>query len=292
MSSFAAHLAAARARREQPAPVAEVSRTIRISSDMPSGELWSSRFPWVREGDWGRAATVQLASGAIRQGYLVPPDFERPDGWDTCLVYEGVEVVVEAFDKHGTLWFDRESRKIPQPSDRGSGGLDWHRGADGPLVHKVWTPEQYERETLRRAVLSLREQLAQVIERTCSGWVLVCGGRTYSDREAVLAAMAVLAERVTIEGVRHGAARGADQLAEQWAQQRGIETDPCPADWESQGRGAGPARNAEMLRRQPRPVVVVAFPGGAGTRDMVKQAGAVRVPVWRVVWTPPVRRRG
>lgn len=96
MTSFAAHLAAARARREQPAPVAEVVLA-RVSTEPPTGELWSSRFTWVRDlrAPWGRRATVQEADGALRFGYLVPPDFEAPDEWDLCLVYEGREVYTE-----------------------------------------------------------------------------------------------------------------------------------------------------------------------------------------------------
>ncbi len=114
------------------------------------------------------------------------------------------------------------------------------------------------------------------------GWVLVCGGRHYADRLRVFATLDRLAQRMELFGVRHGAASGADALAGEWAQARGVPEDRCPADWARYGRAAGPRRNAEMLARAPRVVCVVALPGGSGTRDMVARATEAGLPVWRV----------
>ena len=47
-------------------------------------------------------------------------------------------------------------------------------------------------------------------------------------------------------------------------------------------RGAGPERNARMLA-EGRPDLVVAFPGGTGTADMVRRAKAAGVRVVEVV---------
>lgn len=117
------------------------------------------------------------------------------------------------------------------------------------------------------------------------GWAVVCGGRTYDDRATLFAALDRLAGRMELSGIRHGAATGADTLAGEWARLRGVPEDPCPADW-SQGRKAGPQRNAEMLAKAPRPVCVVALPGGKGTASMVALAAEAGLYVWRVRGAP------
>ena len=127
------------------------------------------------------------------------------------------------------------------------------------------------------------------------GVVLVCGGRMYgrtlkhttperrrvakAEREALVKALNSLDERMVIEAVRHGDAKGADVLSGKWARAMGIEEQACPADWNTHGRAAGPIRNAAMLEAGG-VEVVMAFPGNKGTADMVRQArafGGVRV---------------
>jgi hypothetical protein len=68
-----------------------------------------------------------------------------------------------------------------------------------------------------------------------------------------------------------GCAHGADTLGIEWAEARGIEVARFPADWNVHGRAAGPIRNQQMLD-EGRPNLVVAFPGGRGTADMVRKA--------------------
>lgn len=109
--------------------------------------------------------------------------------------------------------------------------------------------------------------------------LLVCGGRDYSDERSAFMALDKVLARRRVSLVIHGAYRGADTLADAWAKARGIERKPCPADWQRHGPKAGPLRNAHMLTQQPDGVV--ALPGGAGTEDMVMQALAAGLPVWR-----------
>lgn len=108
--------------------------------------------------------------------------------------------------------------------------------------------------------------------------VIVCGGRDYSDAAKVSEVLSGL------DGIRHlwhGNARGADSLAHEWGiGQPGVSVHPVPADWKKHGRRAGPIRNQKMLGQQPD--LVVAFPGGRGTADMVKRARAAGVPVMEV----------
>lgn len=103
--------------------------------------------------------------------------------------------------------------------------------------------------------------------------VLVCGGRDFTDRVKVFRTLDALCPQPTL--IIHGAARGADRLASQWAASRGVAQLSMPADWDRYGRSAGYRRNAEMLSIG-QPHLVVAFPGGPGTRmmsDIARKAG-------------------
>ncbi len=79
-----------------------------------------------------------------------------------------------------------------------------------------------------------------------------------------------------------GGARGADRLAEDWAVTRWCPLEVYPADWETHGKSAGYIRNKEMLEKG-RPDIVVAFPGGKGTFNMVNIAKKAGVEVIEVV---------
>lgn len=116
--------------------------------------------------------------------------------------------------------------------------------------------------------------------------IIVCGGREISNMAAVAAGLDVLHAVRPISLLAHGGApepderrapRGADALAQRWALARGVASWAFPADW-SQGRSAGPRRNAIMLS-EVLPDLVLAFPGGRGTADMVARARRVGVEV-------------
>lgn len=68
----------------------------------------------------------------------------------------------------------------------------------------------------------------------------------------------------------HGDARGADRLAARWAVQNGVPVKAFPANWRAHGLAAGPMRNEQMLV-EGMPQLVIAFPGGRGTADMVRR---------------------
>jgi len=101
--------------------------------------------------------------------------------------------------------------------------------------------------------------------------VLVCGGRDFRDVDGLTEALNKFHKEQPVSLLIHGAARGADGLAGLWANLRGIACRPYPADWSAHGRAAGPIRNKQMLDDGD-PDVVIAFPGGAGTRNMADQA--------------------
>jgi hypothetical protein len=108
--------------------------------------------------------------------------------------------------------------------------------------------------------------------------VLICGGRDYRDSATIARVLDELysaPEGVT--AIVHGDAPGADTEADWWAHRRGVQRVKYPAPWE-RGRHAGPQRNEFMLRHA-KPDLVVAFPGGFGTHDMVSRARKAGVRV-------------
>ncbi len=116
--------------------------------------------------------------------------------------------------------------------------------------------------------------------------ILCCGGRAYADYDHVHDTLnAITVEFVPAElHIVHGGAPGADSLCGKWAERYGIKVTVYPAHWRS-GPSAGPRRNARMLAES-RPDLVVAFPGGRGTRDMVLKARAAKVVVFSVGAAP------
>lgn len=117
--------------------------------------------------------------------------------------------------------------------------------------------------------------------------VIVCGGRDYSDQAAAYDALDAFHAHTSIHLLVHGAARGADTIAEQWADCRGVLTERVHADWETHGKSAGPIRNMAMLKGLLRSggesFAVLAFPGGRGTDHMVSIAVGHKVATYRAI---------
>lgn len=110
--------------------------------------------------------------------------------------------------------------------------------------------------------------------------VLVCGGRDFTHYEDVGRVLDRLNADRPIRMVIHGNARGADSCASVWAirqRRKGVFNVPVPAQWSKFGKAAGPKRNQKMLGMKPD--LVIAFPGGRGTADMVRRATAAGVEV-------------
>ncbi|MEN9316081.1 MAG: hypothetical protein RIS35_2474 [Pseudomonadota bacterium] len=101
--------------------------------------------------------------------------------------------------------------------------------------------------------------------------VIVCGGRLFSNRAAVFTYLDRLHALRPITEIAEGGALGADRLGRAWARQHGVPVRTFAAQWIEHGRSAGAVRNAKMLDEF-EPDLVVAFPGGKGTEDMVTQA--------------------
>jgi YspA, cpYpsA-related SLOG family len=108
--------------------------------------------------------------------------------------------------------------------------------------------------------------------------VLVCGGRDFEDWSLLSAEMTRVQGEHKIEAIIHGGARGADAMAGEFANTNNIREMMFEADWEKHGRKAGPMRNQQMID-EGKPDLVVAFPGGRGTADMVRRARMAGIKV-------------
>lgn len=107
--------------------------------------------------------------------------------------------------------------------------------------------------------------------------ILITGGRDFYDQEMVFKTLDEIHSKSSISLVIHGAAKGADSLANQWAVDRSVPVDACRPDWKRFGRAAGVIRNKTMLDKSPD--LLVAFPGGRGTADMVQRARKVGLKI-------------
>ena len=108
--------------------------------------------------------------------------------------------------------------------------------------------------------------------------VLACGGRDFEDRKTVYDYLDALHSKQSISELIEGGARGADTLAGEWADERGIQRRTFEANWKKYRAAAGPIRNKQMLD-EGKPDLVVAFPGGKGTANMIGQAREAGVEV-------------
>jgi len=121
--------------------------------------------------------------------------------------------------------------------------------------------------------------------------VLVCGGRDFADKALMWKTLDEtfphsepdeygnwLPIGTLIQG---DCPTGADALAVDYAMVNWLGLKSFPADWRKHGRSAGPIRNQQMIV-EGKPDVVIAFPGGRGTADMVSKARAAGVPVIEV----------
>jgi len=115
--------------------------------------------------------------------------------------------------------------------------------------------------------------------------VLVCGGRDYHNQEHVSVVLDALHTKNPITCLIEGGAKGADMCAQIWSQRREIASECYRAHWHLLGRGAGMVRNQKMID-EGKPDLVVAFPGGKGTADMVRRARSYSIRVIEIADAP------
>ena len=111
--------------------------------------------------------------------------------------------------------------------------------------------------------------------------ILVTGGRDFDQADVVNQTLDELHAQTPITLLVHGAAKGADRLAAAWAATNGVPEHASKPNYGRYGRGAGLKNNDDMLATQPD--LVVAFPGGKGTADMVRRARNAGLKVQQVI---------
>lgn len=107
--------------------------------------------------------------------------------------------------------------------------------------------------------------------------IIVTGGRDYSDTKKMKDVLNLFDFNLLIQG----GASGADMLAYDYCNERGITCHTENANWTQNGKSAGPLRNRKMIAAFPN-AIVIAFPGGRGTENCVKQAKNLGMIVLRV----------
>lgn len=118
--------------------------------------------------------------------------------------------------------------------------------------------------------------------------IMVTGGRDFDDYDRVYVGLSPYDEPGNILVV--GGATGADELARQvWHYDFQLPYIVEPAPWERSGKPAGPMRNMSMVEglslvpavggKSLHPDVVVAFPGGRGTKHACDYADEKRIEI-------------
>jgi hypothetical protein len=105
--------------------------------------------------------------------------------------------------------------------------------------------------------------------------VIVAGSRTFYDYDFLRARLDRILSNIKIPiEIVSGGAKGADELGERYAEERGYRVKRFPAQWTKHGRGAGPIRNEEMATYVSPDGACVAFWDGIsrGTKDMIDRA--------------------
>lgn len=127
--------------------------------------------------------------------------------------------------------------------------------------------------------------------------VLVTGGRKYSNFWGIWRTLDRLHAERKFTKLVHGKGGQTDMSADAWAKNHGVPVQPYPANWEDISRPdavictrpdgtkydakQGTNRNQQMLDDE-EVELVVAFPGGKGTGDMVNRARRAGVEVIEV----------
>jgi hypothetical protein len=101
--------------------------------------------------------------------------------------------------------------------------------------------------------------------------VLVTGGALFRDKSWLWAGLDLLHSMSPITFLIEGGAPGADVIAYEWREARGVDGHTEFAEWERFGKAAGPIRNERMAEMKPD--LVLAAPGRKGTANMICTAG-------------------
>ena len=112
--------------------------------------------------------------------------------------------------------------------------------------------------------------------------IAVTGGREFDDFELLDLALRAIKDILgTNVALAHGACRGLDIMAGEWVFNNDWWVAPFPANWKKYNKRAGNIRNQQILDEF-NPDLVLSFPGGDGTFDMLKRAVTAHKAIWSV----------
>lgn len=108
--------------------------------------------------------------------------------------------------------------------------------------------------------------------------VIIAGGRDIQPSFSEIW-NAVINSGYFVEEIVSGCADGVDHQGELYAENFDIPLKKFPANWNHYGALAGPIRNLQMARYAD---ALIAFPGGKGTANIIRQMEKQKKPVYRV----------
>jgi hypothetical protein len=107
--------------------------------------------------------------------------------------------------------------------------------------------------------------------------VIIAGSRGIQDRKAV--EEAIEQSNFVIDEVVCGMSYGVDAVAKEWAEEHEIPLVPFYARWNTEGRAAGPKRNARMAEYAD--ALIAIWDGKSrGTKSMIEEAKKKRLHVF------------
>ena len=109
--------------------------------------------------------------------------------------------------------------------------------------------------------------------------VIVTGGPDFRDRELMHATLDSVKHPITL--LIAGDERGAESMALDWAESHGIEFKEFYSDYQGHGPAGFRLRNQRMIEHGA-PNMVIAFPGGRNTRDIVRRARRLAIDVYTI----------
>ena len=111
---------------------------------------------------------------------------------------------------------------------------------------------------------------------------LVTGSRWWTDCRSVFHALDERRDQIT--HIIHGGSRGVDRCAKRWAYHNRLPESEFLPNYRAYGSKAAPLMRNQRMIDEGRPDLIIAFPGGNGTADMIGRAQRARIPVLRIVF--------
>ena len=106
------------------------------------------------------------------------------------------------------------------------------------------------------------------------------GGTDCNDHDAIWAALdKVRAKHADMVLLHGGSPRGAERIADCWADNRKVAQVVFKPDWAREGRAAPFKRNDRLLEALP--IGVIVFPGSGISANLADKAKKLGIPVWR-----------